>query len=474
MTGRIWIAVLVGLVSALVLTSLAVAEDVIHTSDGRVLRGEIVGETERQIIFRYEDPSLGIKTNIRLPKSAIEKIERNVQPAEVEKANVSPQASEDNSNDTSSDSKQDTTAPRSSSATTFYIVPLKGQIGTDITARIYEEIIEDIKAQRPDVVILELNSSDIENVFQEGAIDIIEGEQTPQERNAWNKEAIQGIRLMFHDDLPRDIRQVIWVRDAVGSSSVYALAWPEMYMAPDAKLGGMDAYVRMYRGAAGDADVAAKFGDAAFGWVKGITDYGIDKDDPNETREKLIEALAKPEKKLSVSWLGRKPWWRATTNGDKVIDSSDKAAAMLEAWQCEDFCLSDGTAETLEDLAVLLGERQYQLVEGVATEIVQKHHDDWRAAYAKAVKAGMDYQMWMGRVNGANAMGNLRKAESALRRLLSLVKKWPEVQAKLGVTVVQLEIQLERLKEQRKNGGRGGGGGTGGRGGGGGGGLGSR
>ncbi|MCH2154044.1 MAG: hypothetical protein MK089_11955, partial [Phycisphaerales bacterium] len=417
MTGRIWIAVAVSLLSVLVLANLAVAKDIIHTSDGRVLHGEIVGETERQIIFRYEDPALGIKTNIRLPKSAIEKIERNVQPAPTEQEEAASGTPADAGSDAPATSAVETNSSDSSAATKFYVVPFKGQVGTDITARIYEDIIEDIKEKRPDVVILELSSSDIEDVFSEGAVDIIEGEYKPQERNDWDKKNMQGIRLMFNDDLPRDIDQVIWVKDAVGSSSVLAMAWPDMYMSPEAKLGGMDAYVRMYRNAAGDAHVAAKFGDAAFGWLKGITDYGIDPDDPNESRDKLIEAMAKPEKKLSVSWMGRKPWWRATTNGDKVIDPSDKAAAMLEAWQCEDFCLSDGTAETLDDLAVLLGERQYQLVEGIAAELVQKHHDEWRAAWEKAVKAYADFQMWMGRVNGPNALGNLRKAESSLRRL---------------------------------------------------------
>jgi len=427
-----------------------------------VLRGEIVSENERQVIFRYQDPASGIKTNMRLSMSVIEKIERNVQPAEPEQEEVAPDTPVKSRDSAASAAKEESTASRSSSATRFYVVPLKGQVGTDITARIYEEIIDDIKQQRPDVVILELASSDIEDVFSEGAMDIIEGERKPQERNDWDKEAIQDIRVMFNNELPRDIRQVIWVRNAFGSSSIYALAWPEMYMSPEAKLGGLDAYVNRARNAAGDAHVAAKFGDAAFGWVKGITDYGIDHEDPNESRDKLIEALAKPEKMLSVSWLGRKPWWRATTNGDKVIDASDKAAAALEAWECEDYCLSDGTAETLDDLAVLLGERQYQLVEGVASEVVETHRTEWRAAWDKAQKAMDDFRMWMGRVNGRDWMANLRKAENSLRRLLSLVKKWPEVQARMRLDPVQLEIMLERLKEQRKNGGRGGGGNFGG------------
>ena len=42
----------------------------------------------------------------------------------------------------------------------------------------------------------------------------------------------------IHDELG-DIRQVMWVRDSVGFSSLLALSWPELYMTPTARLWGL-------------------------------------------------------------------------------------------------------------------------------------------------------------------------------------------------------------------------------------------
>ena len=58
--------------------------------------------------------------------------------------------------------------------------------------------------------------------------------------------------------------------------------------------------------------------------------------------------------------------WRNDGKGEVVIDDSDEMATVIPAWRCDDLCLTKGTAETLDDLAVLLGERQYELIEGIA------------------------------------------------------------------------------------------------------------
>ena len=42
---------------------------------------------------------------------------------------------------------------------------------------------------------------------------------------------------LFRDDL-RDVPQVLWIRDSQGISSVIALSWGELYMMPEARLGG--------------------------------------------------------------------------------------------------------------------------------------------------------------------------------------------------------------------------------------------
>ncbi|MEE2907837.1 MAG: hypothetical protein VX527_08385 [Planctomycetota bacterium] len=466
--------VLAALMILVMLPTGTLAADIVYTTDGQELKGEIVQETERLIIFRYVDPTLGFETTITLPKSTIEKIDRNVQAEGMDKPVHSNPKPADSKPDqampaTSDDVDAGASASADGRATTIYVVSMKGQVGTDITERIYEEIIEDIKKQQPDVLVLKLDSSNLRNEFQEGSDDIIEGDSSHRDReqqNLWDSENIRAVRTMFSDELPDDIRQVMWVRDAVGSSAIYALAWDEMYMHPDALFGGMSSYVMRYRNAAGDDNVRAKFGDAAFGWIRGITQYGNNPKNPNSTRVRLVEALSKPEMLLSVSFKGRMPVWRNDLKGDFIIDPSDEAAFIIPAYVCDDVCLSDGIAETMDDLTVLLGERNYRILEGPADEIIVEHHEGWTKAWDRALDAWKDYKKWLGRVSGPSRLANIGKAEKALKLLIGLTRKWPEVTTRSQgfFNQTDLEILLEELDRMRRSGrdGRGSGGSGGG------------
>ena len=463
------------LATVVVCTSWCVAADVLHMKDGRVLKGQIVQENPRLIVFEYVDPRLGIQTSITVPLSQVEKIERNVKEEVQEESSTG-------SDVTSSDGKQESGDLPSDQAdspdstmetpdagnTRFYIVPMKGQVGTDITPRIYEAMVEDINELKPDVVIIKLDSSDLRNEFKDGADDIIEGEDyhmDPNEVNMWNMSEMRKLRQCFSTDIDPSIRQVLWCRDAVGSSSVLGLAWPELYMHPEAMIGGMSATVQGSRNAAGDANVEAKFGSAAYEEILGITRYGRDMDRKNPTRERLITALTKPEAMLSVGWQGRMPIWSNTLRGEVSIDDSDEVTVLLPAYICDDVCLSHGTAETLEDLAVLLGERNFVVVEGQSNSIFTKHNEGWRDAWARAVKYYMDYRKWMGRLNSRNRKSNLNKAESALKRVRALAIKWPElaIRSRGTFSKTNLDLMLLELEDIRKGAsGRSGGGGGGG------------
>ena len=137
-----------------VFSSCCLAADVIHTNDGKALKGEIVRETARTIVFRYVDPELGFETTIVVPKSTIVKMDRNVPdeelnaPAaapEVDDETPSKQGSDEPADDGADDQAASEEADARQRATTIYVVPMIGQIGTDVSIRVYEEIIEDIK-----------------------------------------------------------------------------------------------------------------------------------------------------------------------------------------------------------------------------------------------------------------------------------------------------------------------------------------
>ncbi len=457
-------------------SSWCLAMDVIYMKDGRVLKGEIVRENTRLIVFEYVDPELGFETAITVPASQIMKIERNVKgDLDAPSPSTPEDAPAENEKDVVEEStKAVETTPAEESATDgetrFYIVPMKGQVGTDITPRIYEKMVEDINELRPDVVVIHLDSSDLRNEFKDGADDIIEGQQDimdGREVNLWDTAQMRKLRQHFSDGIDRDIRQVLWCRDAVGSSSVLMMSWPELYMHPEANVGGMSSTVMGSRNAAGDGNVEAKFGGAAYEEILGLTRYGKNPERPNPTRERLITAMTKPEATLSVGWTGRMPIWSNSLRGEVIIDQSDETTALIPAYICDNTCLTNGTAETLEDLAILLGERNFVVVEGKSGDIFIKHSEGWREAWKRAVQYYRDYQKWIGRLGSKNRKSNLNKAESALKRLRALSLKWPEVvlRSRGAFGKTRLDLMLLELEDMRKGApGRPGGGGGGSRG----------
>ena len=128
--------------------------------------------------------------------------------------------------------------------------------------------------------------------------------------------------------------------------------------------------------------------------------------------------------------------------------------------------ISDGTADTLDDLALLLNLREYEVAESSSIDEVVAYRDKWREALISAQDAFMDYRKYMQR----GTLADLQKAKKALSRLMARVRNDKSVatriQSLFRVDLVQLEIMMERLKSQIRQQARGGGGG-GGRGGGG-------
>ena len=179
---------------------------------------------------------------------------------------------------------------------------------------------------------------------------------------------------------------------------------------------------------------------------------------------------------------GRKPVWYNSFAGDIPItpdwgfgaevkqsqseDGRIQFGYELSARPCEDMLISDGTADTLDDLALLLNLREYEVAESSSIDEVVAYRDKWREALISAQDAFMDYRKYMQR----GTLADLQKAKKALSRLMARVRNDKSVatriQSLFRVDLVQLEIMMERLKSQIRQQARGGGGG-GGRGGGG-------
>ena len=185
-------------------------------------------------------------------------------------------------------------------------------------------------------------------------------------------------------------------------------------------------------------------------------------------------AMMRPEMALSVSFKGRDMVWDNDTNGHWVVDGSSKRTASFPAQLAEDTGIAEGTADTLDDLVFLLGYREYVNNES-GKKIVDDYRENWRRTFERCGEWYMDYQQQLGWATGEDTVKYLGAAKNSLEKILAAMRKYPAIELRVrmefGVSALDLEVEIEKIKEQlrglkgsqrRGSGGRKGGGGFGG------------
>jgi hypothetical protein len=338
-----------------------------------------------------------------------------------------------------------------------YVFPLVGQMGTDISEPIFKKLIEDAKKQKPDILVLKLKSADIDRINHLR-------NDNPVEFGLVNKMTeYRDMMKSVHDELS-DIPQVMWVEDSVGVSGLAALAWDRMYMFSDARLGGLYQFKEMVEGQWDDADVRSKMVAAWTGIMKGLTQLGNNPDI-------LADALIFSERTLSVNFEGRGAKWINDTSGSWVVDSSADLPLNLSASVAEDILLSDGSADTLDDLMFLLGYREYTAIDS-GEKLGKQFTEDWR-------KAMKNIFTWMEEAaETEDSVQGLGKRKSLYEKVVAAFKAYPFIEGRrecqqqginrqaIEGAIDDIKKELQRLREaEKENGGAGGGGGGGGGGG---------
>jgi len=366
-----------------------------------------------------------------------------------------------------------------------FIVPLRGQVGTDIATDLYESIIEDIKAADPDMVIVHIDSHDGKNVDDE-IVDIMEETGEPDQGNQSYPalKPMAELRKLFAEELPADIEQICYVEDAMSVASLLALSFEDMYIDPDAELGGA-AVVWLWMAApvVKDSQKYGKYLRAIMGDVFGIVQYG-GWDAPE--RANMIHSLVAPERVASTTWKGRDSVWYRDLRGDFPVDSTRafdprtgpegifQATINLSGREAEQLLIAKGVADSdrfVKDILAQRGHRRFKIVGGDSVSKVEKHRASWRAAADRARENWMVFQ----RMSIGNFMYQLQAAMKALTSYTSAIKTNEAVRIRmqlerLPTNLIQLEMMRDDLKERIRNfnggGGRGGPGGGGGGGGG--------
>jgi hypothetical protein len=342
----------------------------------------------------------------------------------------------------------------------IYVVLMKGQMGTDVNRQVYEDVKADILEHQPDLIVIRMDCKDNE--------DRLYSDMSKFEEGLAEFDEYRELVNLFRDDL-RDFRQVMWVHDSVGFSSPIALAWDELYMGPTARLGNMRvAFDKTNADRSSDDDFRGKMSAAVMSWVKGFLEYG-------GYDLKLADAMIIKEHKLSATWRGRDVIWSLNDSGEYPVDSSDENTAQFRAKTAEDFGISKGTAETLDDLALILGYREFRVIEGRGEEIVESYIEDWRRLFDQTKTWFDDYQQHLGWAGGEDTIKWLGRAKSDLQRIVNAMNRYKAVeirwQMERGLNKFWFETEIEKLKERirgiqqgRRAGGGGSGRGGGGRG----------
>lgn len=441
-------------------------EDVIVMNDMRELHGYIVSESPSEIVFEFVDRKLNLRSKLTLKRADIVKITRDVAiPEEFLKdtsGSTESKATGSAMGGTVADNSDASYGIRRAKDVNehtkrIYIVPMEGQMGTDINTDVYKgKILDDIRAQDPDYIVFKLKCMDEEDRMYTRFGD--------EERNPFDSNFLDMYRDMvslFRDEL-RDIPQVLWVEDSVGISSVIAMAWPDMYMTSSARLGGLAPAAMMFESVKEDENKYGKYREAMMGWLKGFAEYG-------KYDLKLVDAMVRPEFMLSASWKGREVDWALDTSGEYLVDGNEKATTSFRSKTAEDFCISKGTADSLDDLALLLGVREYVVVDGIAVKEFEDHKEAWRRALEQCIELYGKYEQYMGWANGEDTVRYLGQAIGCLEKILQSMERYKAVEFRIGqygMSKLGLITTIERMKEQlraARSAGRGAGpGGTGG------------
>ncbi len=336
-----------------------------------------------------------------------------------------------------------------------YVIPMTGQLGTDITKDIYKTIIEDVRKVKPDFIVYHMDSYDVPKSTM-----IKDQADRQGEEGMFDPGEIRELVKTLHEDL-RDLPQVMWVEDAVGSVSMVSLAWPNLYMTNKARLGGLGNLVPRLKKQWTDPDVQAKMIAAWTGIIKGVMEQG---GYPYE----LGDAFLYPERLLSASFEGRKVVFRSDLTGQWLIDDSTERAVSFRATTAEDVGLSDGNADSFEDLMFILGYREVEKIESG-----QKIYDDYVRDWRKSLETCLDTLKDAQAAEGRGDVKEIQKAKQLYEKCVSIMKRYAAVEKRVkaagGPSILALELHIDELKELitgAKKGNRGGGtpgGGGGGR-----------
>ncbi|MFG0252096.1 MAG: hypothetical protein ACF8NJ_04400 [Phycisphaerales bacterium JB038] len=288
-----------------------------------------------------------------------------------------------------------------------------------------------------------------------------------QEGNVWSLQAVFDV---FDDFVNKKWKEegpdlVFWVKMAVEGAGLIPFVDEDIYFTRDGIMGGITNFDDSIRGAPATQMIIEKWVSATMGHVEGIAING-----GYDTR--LVRAMIFEEYELSVDLEGGQPVYHEDLTGDIVLTDSGQgefadtistggttAGSMVrnDVLNLDDemayrLRVSDGTADTIEQLMYLLGLRKYHLLDGSP----QKRLAKWSEGIDRDVPrirdrmAGAERRMGQIRGDYQEATRTRGAIIRELKEILALVKRYEEVLDPGQNFRIRIELWIDQIKRQQQ------------------------
>lgn len=351
----------------------------------------------------------------------------------------------------------------------FYRIDLTGEFGHEVTATPMKKILEDAKKWNPDYLVFYVNLA-----FGGMGQRLEDYQSNPRMTSfAFNQlETARQLQVLFTDNIrdddtwkTRDGKKpqlIMWVKKAMGGAAFVPFVAPHIYYTSDGQHGGIG-YLEWTLAGRGDWIVHEKLYAARLARAEGLAIKG-------GHEPKIVKAMARTDYVLSVSYVGGKPLFFETDQGDELLtddgippDDVDTQIRgngndylNLDSAKAIRLGLAKGIADTTEDLADELGvARGYVFVRGQASDAFQK----WGREVSKAEREMTTKMREMDRlpIQGENAAERNAVRSRHIKYcndVLALYKKYGEALNPLALQrgnvpePDDLLVYIERMKQQ--------------------------
>ncbi len=464
-------------------------EDMVIFTNGRIVRGDILEETDSTIIMNVR---IGSMPEVRTvyEKSQILEINRDV-PRESAGGGSGNEEAEGNNTDVIPE-KNTRGEDINDDTTLFYVADLKGIFEQDLTETPLRSLFQDIDRTFDDLVPVPSGSGGtayrVDETTRDKHVVILKLDASTRSQGFDGLFAAERVTPVFKDELQKGRRIVFWVKNAAGGAAFVPWLSSEMYVTSDSVMGlagDLDDFD------IGDEMVNMKQISLRMGHAEGMVVYG----GYDRLGVAIIQAMARSRYWFAVRLTGVEPEYYISTQqpGPEIMDNpqwillsdngqgeyEDDPDAQLYGNDTlvlrDDLLLklgiADGVADSIEDIAMSMRVfRNYAVLENTNSKrILEGWSGDVRRAmtnFQRIFQEANNMQVGGGRDAIIAALGRqqrlLLQARGILNRYAEVMDIDGNIRAEIDVMIEQIKARMRNLRNNGGGGGAGGGGGIGG------------